>query len=96
MKNCCSWGKTFATGWSYVITSVVGSGASKLVECAINGAIIAAGPSPYLMMRLPVKAASAAVIGLPSDHEPLDLTLKVQTLPSLEVVHESAQSPVIL
>ena len=77
------------------MTSVAGLGAVNLVACEMYGASTEAGPLAYLMIVLPVQAASSAVRGLPSDHLP-GLRWKVQVLPSLETSQVFAQSPIIL
>ena len=71
------------------------SGASALVTCASAAAATAVGPSAYLSVVLIVQAASSAVSGVPSDHVPPGLSLNVQSLPSADVSHDSAQSPSI-
>src|SRR3954454_11623217 len=77
------------------MTTVSGSGASTFVACVRNGASTPVAPSAYLMIVLPVQAASSAVRGWPSDHLP-GLTLNVHTRPSGEVSQLLAQSPSIL
>src|SRR4051812_37821448 len=74
------------------MTSVWSSGAENFTACEMNGARFAVGPLLYFSTRLPVQTASFAVSGLPSDQKP-GFTLKVQVLPSLEVVQDFAQSP---
>src|SRR5262249_55490392 len=77
---------------SYWMTSVWSSGALNLTACEMNGASAAVAPALYFMTRLPVHTASLAVSGRPSDQKP-GLTLKVQVLPSFDVVQDFAQSP---
>src|SRR5918999_6116464 len=95
-QNCSSWARTFPMGFSYSITSVLSSGAlnSLMFDRAADRAAV--GPARYLRMVFPVHAASAAVRGLPSDHLPPGLRLKVHVRPSGVCDQSSAQSPSIL
>jgi hypothetical protein len=71
---------------------VAASGASQRVTCERNGATLPVMVAAYVISRLHVQAASAAVSGFPSDHLPFVRTLNVQVFPSLDLVHEVAQS----
>src|SRR5919106_4625598 len=74
------------------MTSVCGSGASRLLTCERKGARIAVGPSAYFKTVSPVQTASSAVSGVPSDHSP-GRSVKVHVRPSSDVSQLSAQSP---
>ncbi len=75
------------------MTSVVGFGAVAFFTCPSAGAATAAAPFAYLTIVLIVHAASAAVIGLPSDHFVPERSVNVHVLPSFDVFQDFAQSP---
>src|SRR5262245_21481864 len=95
MKNCSSCGSTFPTGAPYWMTSVFSSLASALLTCASAAAATPVGPLAYLTVVLTVHAASSAVSGSPSDQVPPGFRWNVQSSPSDDVSHDSAQSPSI-
>ena len=78
------------------MTSVVAFGAVAFFTCPSAGAATAAAPFAYLTIVLIVHAASAAVIGVPSDHFVPERRANVHVLPSFEVFHDFAQSPWIV
>src|SRR4029077_4099497 len=96
IASCWNCERTFPTGFSYLTTSVFGSGAEALLMCAIRPAVLAPPVPWYLTSVLIVQAASSAVSGFPSDHLAFGTVWNVQVRPSFDVSHLVANSGVKL